>query len=127
MVIPSITTNHRNDIQGLSMELRHLRYFAAVAEQKGFREASCFLHISQPAISKTLTQLERELGIELLALSGRTVRLTPQGAVFCHETLRTLKQSDHAAEAAQLAAHGEIGTLTLGFCSVATASSFRAS
>ena len=103
------------------MELRHLRYFVAVAEQKGFREASRFLHVSQPAISKTLTQLEQELGTKLFARSGRTVRLTPQGEVFYEETLRTLKQSDHAAEAAQRAARGEIGTLTLGFCSVATA------
>ena len=103
------------------MELRHLRYFVAVAEQKGFREASRFLHISQPAISKTLTQLEQELGIKLFARSGRTVRLTRQGEVFYQETLRTLKQSAYAAEAAQRAARGEIGTLTLGFCSVATA------
>jgi len=103
------------------MELRHLRYFVAVAERKGFREASRFLHVSQPAISKTLTQLEQELGTKLFARSGRTVRLTPQGEVFYEETLRTLKQSDHAAEAARRAARGEIGTLTLGFCSVATA------
>ncbi|ADV84890.1 LysR family transcriptional regulator [Terriglobus saanensis] len=103
------------------MELRHLRYFVAVAEQKGFREASRFLHISQPAISKTVTQLEQELGINLFARSGRTVRMTPQGQVFYQETLRTLKQSDYAAEAAQRADRGETGTLTLGFCSVATA------
>jgi DNA-binding transcriptional LysR family regulator len=103
------------------VELRHLRYFVAVAQQKGFREASRFLHVSQPAISKTLTQLEEELGTRLFARSGRTVRLTPQGEVFYQETLKTLKQSDHAAEAAQRAARGEIGTLTLGFCSVATA------
>jgi DNA-binding transcriptional LysR family regulator len=103
------------------MELRHLRYFVAVVEQKGFREASRFLHVSQPAISKTLTQLEQELCTKLFARSGRTVRLTPQGEVFYQETLRTLKQSHHAAEAAQRAARGEIGTLTLGFCSVATA------
>ena len=100
------------------MELRHLRYFVAVAERKGFREASRFLNISQPAISKTLTQLEQELGVELFARSGRTVRLTAQGEVFYKE--RTLRQADHAAEAAQRAARGEFGTLTLAFCSVAT-------
>ncbi|HVG26880.1 MAG TPA: LysR family transcriptional regulator [Acidobacteriaceae bacterium] len=102
------------------MELRHLRYFVAVAQRKGFREASRFLHVSQPAISKTLTQLEQELGVELFARSGRTVRLTPQGEIFYEETLRTLQQSERAAEAAQRAARGEIGTLTLGFCSLAT-------
>lgn len=102
------------------MELRHLRYFVAVAQRKGYREAARFLHVSQPAISKSLTQLEQELGLELFTRSGRTVRLTPQGEVFYQETLRTLQQSDRAAEAAQRAARGEIGTLTLGFCSVAT-------
>lgn len=101
------------------MELRHLRYFVAVAQRKRFREASRFLHVSQPAISKTLTQLEQELAVKLFARSGRTVRLTPQGEVFYEETLRTLKQSDYAAEAAQRAARGEIGSLTLGFCSIA--------
>ena len=102
------------------MELRHLRYFVTVAERKGFREASRFLHVSQPAISKSLTQLEEELGIQLFARSGRTVRLTPHGEVFYKETLRTLQQADHAAETAKRAARGEFGTLTLGFCSVAT-------
>jgi DNA-binding transcriptional LysR family regulator len=102
------------------VELRHLRYFVAVAERKGFREASRFLHVTQPAISKTLTQLEQELGVELFVRSGRTVRLTAQGAIFYKETLRTLQQADHAAEAAQRAARGEFGTLTLAFCSVAS-------
>jgi DNA-binding transcriptional LysR family regulator len=102
------------------VELRHLRYFVAVAERKGFREASRFLHVTQPAISRALTQLEQELGIELFARSGRTVRLTAQGEVFYKETLRTLQQADHAAEAAQRAARGEFGTLTLAFCSVAS-------
>ena len=109
-----------NDSQGFSVELRHLRYFIAVAERKGFREASRFLHVSQPAISKSTTQLEQELGVELFVRSGRTVRLTPQGEVFYKETLLTLRQADHAAEASQRAARGEFGTLTLAFCGVAT-------
>jgi len=102
------------------VELRHLRYFVAVAERKGFREASRFLHVSQPALSKSLTQLEEELGIELLARSGRTVRLTAPGEVFYKETLLTLQQADHATEAARRAGRGEFGTLTLAFCGVAT-------
>jgi DNA-binding transcriptional LysR family regulator len=102
------------------MELRHLRYFVAVADRKGFREASRFLHVSQPAISKSLTQLEEELGIKLFSRSGRTVRLTAQGEVFYKETLLTLQQADHAAESARRAGRGEFGTLTLAFCGVAT-------
>lgn len=102
------------------MELRHLRYFVAVAERKGFREASRFLHVSQPAISKSLTQLEEELGVELFARSGRTIRLTPQGEIFYQETLLTLKQADHATDVVRRAGRGEFGTLTLAFCGVAT-------
>ena len=94
------------------MELRHLRYFVAVAEHKGFREASRVLHVSQPAISKSLTQLEQELGTKLFARAGRTVRLTPPGEIFYQETLRTLAQSDRASESVQRAARGEIGMLT---------------
>ena len=92
----------------------------AVAQRKGFREAARFLHVSQPAISKTLTLLEQELGVKLFARSGRSIRLTPQGEVFYEETQRTLQQAERAAEAAQRAARGEIGRLTIGFCSVAT-------
>jgi DNA-binding transcriptional LysR family regulator len=102
------------------MELRHLRYFVAVAKHKGFREASRVLYVSQPAISKSLTQLEQELGTKLFARAGRTVRLTPPGEIFYQETLRTLEQSDRAIESAQRSARGEIGMLTLGFCSAAT-------
>jgi DNA-binding transcriptional LysR family regulator len=119
-VIRSRVSWGSNDSQEFSVELRHLRYFVAVAERKGFREASRFLHVSQPAISKSLTQLEQELGVKLFARSGRSVRLTPQGEVFYKETLLTLKQADHAAESAQRANRGEFGTLTLAFCGVAT-------
>jgi DNA-binding transcriptional LysR family regulator len=52
------------------MELRHLRYFVAAAEHKGFREASRVLHVSQPAISKSLKQLEQELGTKLFCARG---------------------------------------------------------
>jgi len=102
------------------VELRHLKYFVAVAEHKGFREASRFLHVSQPAISKSLSQLEEELGIELFSRASRTVRLTAQGEVFYKETLLTLQQADRATEAAQRAGRGEFGSLTLAFCGVAT-------
>ncbi len=102
------------------MELRHLRYFVAVVEQKGFREASRHLHVVQPAITKTISNLEEELGVKLFTRNGRSIQLTPQGDVFYRETLRTLEQSDRAAEAAQRAGRGETGILTLGCCSLAT-------
>src|SRR5882672_10854378 len=63
------------------MELRHLRYFRAVAESKGFREAARRLHVVQPALSQTVSDLERELGVRLLTRNSRSVRLTSEGEV----------------------------------------------
>ncbi len=102
------------------MELRHLKYFVAVVERHGFREASRYLHVAQPAISQTLSNLESEMGVKLFARSGRSVKLTPEGEIFYAETLRTLEQADHAVEAAQRASRGEVGTISVGFCGAAT-------
>jgi DNA-binding transcriptional LysR family regulator len=102
------------------MELRHLRYFVAAVEWKGLREASRQLHVAQSAISQTLTNLENELGTKLFARSGRTIQLTPPGEIFYAETVRTLAQSQHAIEAAQRAARGEVGQLSIGFSGAAT-------
>lgn len=102
------------------MELRHLRYFIAVVESKGVREASRQLHVAQPAISQTLTNLEAEIGVSLFARTGRSIRLTAEGEVFYGEALRTVLQSQFAIESAQRAARGEVGKLTIGFCGAAT-------
>src|SRR4030081_3121280 len=60
------------------MELRHLRYFTAVAQWKGYREASRHLYITQPSISEAVSYLECELGIKLFSRDGRLARLTPE-------------------------------------------------
>lgn len=104
------------------MELRHLRYFVAVVERKGYREAARHLHVAQPAISQTIGGLEEELGLQLFVRDGRGVKLTPAGAVFYEESLRTLEQSEVAAKAAQQAARGGTGTLRIAYPSVATSS-----
>jgi DNA-binding transcriptional LysR family regulator len=102
------------------MELRHLRYFVAVVQGKGFREAARRLYVAQPAISQTLANLETEIGVKLFTRSGRSVQLTPQGEVFYSETVRTLDQARHAVESAQRAARGEVGKLAVAFCGAAT-------
>ena len=102
------------------MELRHLRYFTAVVQWKGYREASRHLHIAQPAISQTVADLERELGLKLFSRVGRTAQLTPEGEIFYSETLRTLAQADSAINTAKRAADGEIGKLSIGFLGSAT-------
>jgi DNA-binding transcriptional LysR family regulator len=86
------------------MELRHLRYFVATVEWKSLREASRRIHVAQPAISQTISNLEAELGVKLLTRSGRrSVKLTSEGQLFYQESLKTLKQADHSIEFVQRA------------------------
>ena len=86
------------------MELRHLRYFRAVAESKGFREAARRLHVVQPALSQTVSDLERELGVRLLTRNSRSVRLTSEGEVFLKEAKEILAHADRSVELARGAA-----------------------
>ena len=104
------------------MELRHLRYFTAVVQWKGYREASRHLYVAQPSISEAISDLESELGIKLFSREGRAARLTPEGQVFYEEALKTLAQSERSIATAQRAAKGEIGRLGIGFMGFATCS-----
>src|ERR1700729_201904 len=97
------------------MELRHLRYFTAVVQWKGYREASRHLYIAQPSISEAVSNLESELGIKLFSREGRVARLTPEGQAFYEEALKTLAQAERSIATAQRAAKGEIGRLGIGF------------
>lgn len=97
------------------MELRHLRYFCAVAEHGTFSEASRRLHVSQSAISEQIADLEREVGGALLnRVSGRT-RLTPHGQLFLVEARKTLLAADRAVEVTNRSLLGQIGSLSIGF------------
>jgi DNA-binding transcriptional LysR family regulator len=102
------------------MELRHLRYFTAVVQWKGYREASRRLHVAQPAISRTVADLEDELGLKLFSRAKRVAQLTPEGEVFYAEAVRTLAQAESAIQTAKRAAKGEIGNLSIGFLGSAT-------
>jgi DNA-binding transcriptional LysR family regulator len=97
------------------VELRHLRYFAAVVQWKGYREASRHLYVAQPSISQAVSDLESELGIKLFSREGRAARLTPEGEAFYEETLKTLAQAARSIATAQRAAKGEFGRLGIGF------------
>jgi DNA-binding transcriptional LysR family regulator len=99
----------------MDIELRYLRYFVAVAEELHFGRAAARLIVSQPALSRQIRELERELGTELLARTSRQVRLTPAGEILLHEARLTLAQSDRTIEAARRASRGELGTLTIGY------------
>jgi DNA-binding transcriptional LysR family regulator len=102
------------------MELRHLRYFTAVVQWTGYREASRHLHVAQPAISQTVVDLEQELGLKLFSRAKRKAQLTPEGEVFYEEAIRTLAQAELAIDTARRAALGEIGNLSIGFLGSAT-------
>ncbi|WP_026146336.1 LysR family transcriptional regulator [Zestomonas thermotolerans] len=101
------------------MELRHLRYFVAVAEELHFGRAAERLGISQPPLSQQIQALEEELGARLLERTNRRVALTEVGRLFLAEARQVLAQSDKAVQLARRAQRGEIGELKIGFTSSA--------
>ena len=79
------------------MELRHLRYFVAVAEAENvLRAATQKLHVSQPAVSRQIRDLEDELGAQLFERTGKSVRLTDAGFLFLKEARAVLERTDEA-------------------------------
>lgn len=101
------------------VDLRHLRYFIAVAEERSFLRASERLHISQPPLSTQIRELEESLDATLFDRSPRGVTLTAAGKVFYTEALTILARVEHAKISAKRVAHGEDGNLSLGFISLA--------
>lgn len=101
------------------MELRHLRYFIAVAEELHFTRAAMRLNIAQPPLSQQVRQLEKELGVQLLWRSKRRVQLTDAGRAFLEEARRALAQADQAARVAKLVQSGQIGKVSLAFVDTA--------
>jgi DNA-binding transcriptional LysR family regulator len=97
------------------MDLRHFRYFAAVAEELHFGRAAARVRVAQPALSRQIRDLEAELGLRLLERDRRRVSLTAAGAVFLTEIRRLLGQVDRAVEIARRAARGEQGSLGIGY------------
>src|SRR5215475_14603651 len=98
------------------MELRHLRYFIAVAETGSLTAAAeQRLHTSQPSLSRQIRDLEYEVGVELLSRGARGVELTAAGRVFRDHARLALAQVDAAAETARRAAQPATRTFALGF------------
>jgi DNA-binding transcriptional LysR family regulator len=97
------------------MDLRHLRYFQAVAEELSFSQASRRLRIAQPALSRAVQDLEHELGTRLIERDRRTVALTPAGAVLLNEAGLLLERFEESLRRVRRTASGEEGELKLGY------------
>ncbi len=97
------------------MELRHLRYFIAVAEEENVSRAALKLHVSQPALSRQVRDLEDELGFLLLERSAKSVRLTEAGRVFLGEARAVLERAEAAVSTAREAAEGAAGEIHVGY------------
>jgi DNA-binding transcriptional LysR family regulator len=102
------------------MELRHLRYFVAVAEELHFTRAAERLRISPPALTEQIQGLERELGVQLLIRNQRTVALTDAGSRFLEEAKATLRQAERAELVVRRAGRGEVGEIEIGYVSSAS-------
>ena len=97
------------------IEIRHLRYFVAVAEELHFGRAAQRLHIAQPPLSQQIRRLEEMLGHTLFLRTSRDVRLTAAGEDLLERTRHTLTKIESDVAAAQRIGRGEAGTLTVGF------------
>jgi DNA-binding transcriptional LysR family regulator len=103
------------------MELRHLRYFVAVAESENVSKAALQLHVSQPAVSRQVRDLEQELGFQLFVRSAKSLHLTEAGRIFLQESQAVLQRAEEAVKAGQAVAAASLGELHIGYAPSPTA------
>jgi DNA-binding transcriptional LysR family regulator len=104
------------------MELRHLRYFVSVGEEEHYGRAAERLHVAQPALSRQIQDLEKEIGFALFDRLPRGVKLSAAGKLFLSDARRILQDVEDAKRRAERIAHGRTGTLRIG---IATAVSWH--
>jgi DNA-binding transcriptional LysR family regulator len=97
------------------MELRHLRYFVAVADALNFTKAATRLRLAQPALSRQIADLEEELGVDLLKRNSHGVTLTAEGKLFLEDAKKILQLADESATKVRALARGEFGKLQVGY------------
>lgn len=102
-------------LQTGNVELRHLRYFVAVAEELHFGRAAERLHMAQSPLSQQIRQLEREVGVALFVRTTRRVELTPAGAALLRYARASLREAATGIDVARRTAAGELGLLRIGF------------
>ena len=99
----------------MRIDIRHLRAFLAVAELLHFRQAAERLNLAQPALSRTIQQLEDAIGVPLLTRNNRQVELTEPGRIFLEESRKLMAQLDLAISNTRRAGQGEVGRLSIGY------------
>ncbi|MGE3311761.1 MAG: LysR family transcriptional regulator [Limisphaerales bacterium] len=97
------------------MELRHLRYFVAVAEEQNVTRAAARLHVSQPPLSRQIRALEDELGVALFEHGAKSIRLTDAGKVFHGEASAVLRRAEEAVQTVKAVASGRRGEVHVGY------------
>jgi DNA-binding transcriptional LysR family regulator len=97
------------------MELRHLRYFVAVAEEENVSRAALKLHVSQPGLSRQIRDLEDEIGFQLFERSAKSLKLTAAGKVFLAEAKSVLQHADDAVKKARAISGGMNGEINVGY------------
>jgi len=97
------------------LELRHLKYFVAVAEEQNVTRAAARLHVSQPPLSRQIRDLENELGVALFEHGPKALRLTEAGRVFLNEARAVLQRADEAVQTAKAVAGGKRGEIHVGY------------
>lgn len=97
------------------MELRHLRYFVAVAEEENVTRAAARLHVSQPPLTRQIRDLEEELSVALFLRKGKSIRLTEAGRLFLREARAALQRVDEAVGAVRAAVREQRGELRVGY------------
>ena len=100
---------------GRAMELRHLRYFVAVAEEQNVTRAAARLRVSQPPLSRQIRDLEEELGVELFRRTAKSVALTEAGKLFLNEARAVLLRAETAVRTVRALAEGDRGRLRVGY------------
>jgi DNA-binding transcriptional LysR family regulator len=103
------------------MELRHLRYFVAVAEEQNVTRAAARLHVSQPPVSRQIRDLEQELGVALFEHGAKAVRLTDAGRVFLNEARAVLQRADESVQMVKAVGSGQRGEIHVGYAPSLTA------
>lgn len=103
----------------MNFGLRHIRYFIAVAEELHFRRAAEQLGIAQPALSRAIRYLEKDLGVDLFDRSNRSVAITTAGQTFLEGCLTVVNSVEHVVENTRRVNQGQIGALRIGYTDMA--------